>query len=201
LAKVLIATLWNSDAVLLSVTKIGPERLILLVDQEPKDKQADNLKMIKNSIGRVVDVKEIKCKTYDIVNTAQKVSEIIDMQPRDDTIYINITEGRKTMALGLLFGAYSRPKRVRKIAYNPEEDQNSIVYLPKLDFQVNDSQKKLLGEVEGLKYENFTELAKKLDTSRAMLYRNIIDLEKMELIEIVDKGKIRITDAGKIAGL
>ncbi|MBU0758160.1 MAG: CRISPR locus-related DNA-binding protein [Nanoarchaeota archaeon] len=199
MAKVLIATIYNPDPVLLAANRLGPDRLILLADKKPDKNQEDSLNLIKKSLGRVVDVKEVKCEVYDIVQIAEKAVEVIDLQPKDDRIYINITSGRKTKAFGLLFAAYARHDRIAKIAYNPEEDKNSIVYLPKLSFKLTASQKKLLEACCEEEYSNLTEMADKIGISRAMLYRNIDELRDMDLISTEDG--LKLTDAGKIARL
>jgi CRISPR locus-related DNA-binding protein len=199
MAKVLIATIFSADPVLLAANRLGPDRLILLTDKKENDEQTKSFKLIKESLGRVVDVKEIKCEVYDILAVAKKAVDVIDMQPRDDKIYVNITSGRKTKALGLLFAAYARSNRIEKIAYNPEEDKNAIIYLPKLSFKLTESQKIVLEKVESHEYENYSDLAKKIGISRAMLYRNIDELRSMDLVSTEDG--LKLTDAGKIARL
>ncbi len=199
MAKVLIAKLYSPDPVLLAANRLGPDRLILLTDKVSNKEQENSLKLIKESLGRVVDVKEVKTEVYDIVEVARKCVEIIDMQPKDDWIFINITSGRKTKALGLLFAAYARAVRVRKIAYNPEEDRNAVIYLPKLSFKLTESQKKILEQLEKSNYESISDLAKKVDLSNAMLYRALDELKDMDLVSTEDK--IKLTDAGKIARL
>jgi len=199
LAKVLIATVYSADPVLLASNRLGPDRLVLLVNTEITQEEEKSLKIIKNSLGRVIDVKVVKTSTYDIVEIATKCVDIIDMQPKDDIIYVNVTSGRKTKALGLLFAAYARHERIKKIAYNPEEDKNAVVYLPKLSFNLNDSQHKVLDTIAEGKYTNHTELADKTDISRAMLYKNIKELHDMDLIS-TEEG-FALTDAGKIARL
>ncbi|RLE39295.1 hypothetical protein DRJ17_01080 [Candidatus Woesearchaeota archaeon] len=199
--KVLIATLYSPEPVLLASNRLGPDRLVLLIDKEPNKEQEKALKVINDSLGRIIDVKAVKTDVYDIVEVTRKCVEIIDLQPKDDWISINITSGRKTKAIGLLFAAYARHDRVRKIAYNPEENKNSVVYLPKLSFKLTESQKKLLEAVANPKYAKLSlvELAEKIDTSRAMLYRNIDELRDMDLISTEDG--LKLTDAGKIARL
>ncbi|HEC94824.1 MAG TPA: CRISPR locus-related DNA-binding protein [Thermoplasmatales archaeon] len=203
MAKVLIATLYSPDPVLLAANRLGPDRLILLLDKKPNKEQEENFKLIKESLGRVVDVKSIKTEVYDIVKVAEKAVEIIDMQPKDDEIFINITSGRKTKALGLLFAAYARSNRVKKIAYNPEEDKNAVVWLPKLSFKLTDSQKKVLEALndEESSHLSLVDLAEKIGISRAMLYRNIDELRDMGYIFADDSGVFRLTDAGRIARL
>jgi CRISPR-associated protein Csa3 len=201
MAKVLIATLYSPDPVLLAANRLGPDRLILLIDQKPDKDQEKSYKLIQESLGRVVDVKQIKTEVYDIVGVAEKCVEIIDMQPKDDEIFINVTSGRKTKALGLLFAAYARCNKIKKIAYNPEEDKTAVVWLPKLSFKLTDSQKNVLNTLDQkdcLKI-SLTELADKIGISRAMLYRNIDELRDMGYISTEDG--LVLTDAGRIARL
>jgi CRISPR-associated protein Csa3 len=201
MAKVLIATLYSPDPVLIAANRLGPDRLILLIDLKPDKEQEKNYKLIEESLGRVVDVKQIKTEVYDIVKVAEKCVEIIDMQPKNDELFINITSGRKTKALGLLFAAYARCDRIKKIAYNPEEDKNAVVWLPKMSFKLTESQKKVLliiGEEDYTK-SSLTDLTAKIGISRAMLYRNIDDLRDMGYIST--ENGLELTDAGKIAKL
>ena len=194
--KILIATLYNVDPVLVAANKLGPSRMYLLIDKVPSKEQEKSLELLKNSLGRVIDIKVVKTEVYDIVAIATKAVEIIDMQPKDDQIFVNITSGRKTKAIGLLFGAYARPSRVKKILYYPEEKGELPVFLPKLQFQLNESQKKVLEYLEEKKFTSLMLLSEKIDISRAMLYRNIKELEEMGLVE-----DLKLTDAGKIARL
>jgi len=196
MAKVLIATVYGPDPVLIAANKLGPDRMILLVDKEPSKEQEKSIDLIKNSLGRVVDVKVVKTEVYDIVDIARRAVEIIDMQPKDDEIYVNVTSGRKTKAIGLLFGAYTRSSRVKKILYYPQENEAMPVYLPILQFKLTESQKKVLEYLEDGKFSSLMGLSEKIDVSRAMLYRSIKELEEMGLVE-----DLKLTDAGKIARL
>ncbi|MBU0459352.1 MAG: CRISPR locus-related DNA-binding protein [Nanoarchaeota archaeon] len=200
MVKVLIATLYSHEPVVLATTRLGPQRLILLVDKEPSKEQEKSLKIIQDSLGKVIDVKVVKTEVYDIVAVAQKAVEIIDIQPNDDAIYINITSGRKTKAIGLLFAAYARHDRVKKIAYNPEEDKSAVVYLPRLSFKLTESEKKILEKLSSKKrYDNIMDLAKDVDLSTAMLYRAIDELKDKDMV--TTEHGVELTDAGKIARL
>ncbi|MCP3682882.1 MAG: CRISPR locus-related DNA-binding protein [bacterium] len=198
--KVLIATLYNPDPVILAATKLGPDRLILLIDDKPDKEQDKALKLIQSSLGKVIEVKSVKCSVYDIVKTATKCVEVIDLQPKDDIVYVNITSGRKTKAIGLLFAAYARHDKVKKIAYNPEENKKEVIYLPRLSFKLTESQKKILEYLEAENYKTTKELSEKVDLSTAMLYRAIDELKDMDLIISTEEGT-KLTDAGRIAGL
>lgn len=193
--KVLIATLYSVDPILIAANKLGPDRMYLLVDKDLSPEQEKSIKIINDSIGRVIDVKVIKTEVYDIVEVAKESVKLIDLQPKEDEIYINVTSGRKTKAMGLLFGAYCRCSRVKKILYFQEETKEAIS-LPKLQFNLTESQKRVLEYLEQGKYKSLMDLSKKIDISQGMLYRNIKDLEEMGLVE-----DLKLTDAGKIARL
>lgn len=197
--KVLIATLYSPDPVLLAATRLGAERLILFMDKKDGGEQEKALKVIQDSLGRVLDVKAIKVEAYNVVGVARKCVEIIDLESKNNTIYINITSGRKTQAIGLLLAAYARSNRVKKIAYNPDEDKTAVIYLPKLSFRLTDSQKQILECLEEGDFKSLSDLADKVHQSRAMLYRNIKELEEMDLITTQEGFKL--TDAGRIARL
>ncbi len=197
--KVLIATLYSPEPVLLAATRLGPDRIILLVDKEPDKQQEDSIKLIQDSLGKVIEIKTVKTDVYDIVEVAKKAVDIIDMQPNEDHIFVNITSGRKTKAIGLLFAAYARHDKVSKIAYNPEDDKNTVIYLPRLSFKLTESQKQILGVLEKGRYDSIGDLAKKVEMSTAMLYRAVDELKDMDLVTTEDG--IKLTDAGRIAKL
>jgi len=201
--KVLIATLYNPDPVVLATTRLGPDKLILVIDKEPNKELTEALERIKGNYGKVLELEEVKTDAYDIVGVARKCVEIIDRQGKDDEIYANITSGRKTRAIGLLFASYARHDRVKRIAYNPEEDKKAIVWLPRLSFKLTDSQKRILEAIDEGKFETIKDLADKLDKdgalSTAMVYRAIGELEDMDMV--VTEGKLELTDAGRIARL
>ncbi|MFW5891130.1 MAG: CRISPR-associated CARF protein Csa3 [bacterium] len=197
--RVLIATLFHSDAVMLSVTKLGPDRSILLINKEPTKEQEKSIKTLEGALGKVIEIKKVKVDVYDIVSISEKAVEIIDMQPDEDEIFVNLTSGRKTQSMGLLFAAYARHNRVKKIAYYPE-DSKEIVYLPRISFKLTSSQKKILEYLHNNKDgKSIKELADKIEISTAMLYRAIDELKGMDLVS-TEEG-VKLTDAGKIARL
>ncbi len=201
--KILIATFYKPDPVMLAVTRLGPDKLILVYDKEPNAELTENLVFIKKALGNVLEIENVQTEAYDIVDVARKCVEIIDKQSKDDDIFVNITSGRKTRAIGLLFAAYARHDAVKRIAYNPEEDRKSIVWLPRLSFKLTESQKTLLEAIEKGNFTSITDLAEKLEKndklSTAMVYRAIGELEDLDFV--VKEPKLELTDAGKIARL
>lgn len=198
--RVLIATLYGAEPVLMAIARLGVERVVLLIDFKPDEIQQEALEKIKNSLGKAVRIETLKTSNYDIVEIASKCVELIDLKAKDEEIHINITSGRKTKAIGLLFAAYARHDYVSRISYYPEEQEiASVVYLPKLSFKLSRSQKMILEALEKGKYKTIKDLSKKVKLSTAMLYRAIDELRDNDFVAV--DGEIKLTDAGRIARL
>ncbi len=199
---ILISTLYGPDPVLLSCTKLSPDKLILLIT-EPSDKVIDDsIDLIKKSLGRVLEIEIVKIPQYDIVKIAEKVVKTIDKVNLEGQIIVNITSGRKTQSMGVLFGAYARNKHIKKIAYYPEGDEKgSVVYLPILSLKLTDSQEKIIDSIKANKIQSHKSLAEATGLSTGMVYRAVDDLMNQGLIDKTDDEGIILTDAGKIARL
>lgn len=198
MARVLVTTTYSSDSIILAITKLSIERLFLLVDKKPDETQKATIDSINKTFGAVIEVKEKRIELYDFVEVAKAVSDMLDDFSTKDEIYVNITPGRKTQALGVLFGCYARPTRVKKIFYVPE-DTKTMITLPILTFDITPSQKEVLDNIE--KIDTAKALAEEVDTSRAMLYRNIKELVDHGFIEPKEGEGYRLTEAGKVARL
>lgn len=199
--KTLIATLYHPDAVVFTITKLGPDKIILLIDKKPDAVQKKSIETIHSSFGKVLEVVEEKTEPFDVVEIARACVKIIDREQKaGNTIYANITSGYKTKAIGLLLACYARHDFVKKIAYNPYDDKNAVVYLPRLSLKLSDSQKAVLEQLEA-GCTKATEIAEKLKISTAMTYRAISELEDLDMIERDENNTLCITDAGKIARL
>ena len=196
--KVLIATLYGADPVLLAITRLGVERVVLLIDYQPDKIQQEALEKIKALLGKAVKIETLKTSNYDIVEIAAKCVNLIDQKQKDEEIHINITSVRKTKDIGLLFAAYARHDYVSRISYYPEEQEiASVVYLPKLSFKMSKSENMILNVLEKGKYKTMKELSHKVNLSTAMLYRAIDELKDKDFVAL-DEG-IKLTDAGRIA--
>ena len=196
MVRVLIATTYRFEPVMASTTKVSADRLILLIDKKPDDKQKKSVDLIKKSLGSVLEIKTIGIDVYDIVAIAKKSIEIIDLLSDKDEIYIDITSGRKTQAFGLLFGAYARNDRIKKIMYVKEEDKK-IITLPKLSYSLTSGQKRIVEYISKNNIESMTDFSEEVEVSRGMLYKHIKELKEMDIIEETPEG-IQLTDYGQI---
>ena len=199
---ILISTLYGPDPVLLACTKLSPDKLILLVTEQKDKLLDDSIDLIKKSLGRVLDIDLVKIPQYDIVKIAETVVKTIDKLNLEGQIVVNITSGRKTQSMGVLFGAYARNKHVKKIAYYPEgHEKGSVIYLPILSLKLTDSQEKILDSIKSNNIQSHKSLADRTGLSTAMIYRAIDDLMSRGLIDKTEDEGIILTDAGKIARL
>ncbi len=198
MSKVIIATLYGIEPVMLTTTKLGADKLILILSKRPDGKQEKSLEIIKKSLGSVVEIKTIKIDPYDIVQIAEEVVKLIDLLDDKDLIYSNVTSGRKTMCLGLLYASYCRIKKIQKIIYVTEEE-NKLIYLPKLSFNLTPSQQRVMEKIANHKLNTLAKLAEAVGISRGMLYRNIKELQDLDLIE--ENEGLKLTDVGRIARL
>ena len=197
MAKILISTIYSPEPVLYACTKTSPDKLILLITDKKDKTTTEAVKLIQNSIGKVITVALETIPEYDVVEIAKITVGIIDKQSKDNQIIINITSGRKTQSMGVIYGSYARNKYIHKINYYPEE-KNQVIQLPIMNFKLTESQSNIL------KYLNknnlsYAALATKTKLSTAMVYRAIDELQNQSLVERTEKGSLSITDAGKIA--
>jgi CRISPR-associated protein Csa3 len=201
MTKILIATLYIFEPVIAAATKISADRLILLIDHEPDETQQKSLDIIKQSLGSVLEIKTVETDVYDIVEVAKETVKIIDLLSDKDEIYIDVTAGRKTKALGLLFGAYARSDRIRRIMYVKEENKQ-VVNLPKLSYSITPGQQKIIEFLLKNEVRSMSEFAEKVDVSvsKAMLYKHIKELKDMDVIEDTTEG-FKLTDYGRIVVL
>jgi CRISPR-associated protein Csa3 len=199
MTRVLIATLYIYEPIIAAVTKVTVDKLILLIDHEPDEKQSKSLEVIKQSLGSVLEITPIKTDVYDIVEVAKETVKIIDSHSDKDDIYIDITAGRKTKALGLLFGAYARSNRIKRIMYVKEENKQ-IMNLPKLSYSITPGQYKIIEYLMNNKVKSMTAFSEKIDVSRAMLYKHIKELKEMDILEETGEG-LNLTDYGRISVL
>ncbi len=194
--KVLIATIYHHYAVIASASKFSISELILLIDDKPNKTMQKNIKLIEGSLGSVMKIRKIQTELYDINSIATHIVAAIDSIHIKNEIYIDITAGRKSMSLGFLFAAYARMKRIKKICY-VTEDTRKIIFLPRMSYSFNQSQREILQIIN--KNTNITtlQLSEKINLSRGLVYRYITELIEHDAIE-KDEDVLILSDFGKI---
>ena len=191
MSNILLSTIYDDNSVIFSIKKFDIDKVILLVDKKPDNIQNTSIKSIRNIFNNL----EEKIDIYNITDIVKKVVDIIDSISEKDNIFVNITSGRKTQSLAVVFATYQRSRKINKIIYITEEKKDTIV-LPILSFDLTTSQLEILKNID--KMDSINKLEKRLEIGRAMIYRNIKDLQNRGFVEKTKNG-LKLTEAGKIA--
>lgn len=194
---VLVSTIFEqSHSTAASLKNFNIDKAFLLVDKEAKPKQLNSVDLIKKVHGKVTDIVEKRVDVYDIQSVTSEVIHLIDSIPEADKIFVDISQGKKTQAIGVLLACYTRPERITKIVYWGEDGRMTL--LPKLSFGINSKDKKVLRQIE--EANTVKDLSRRISKSREHTYRYINKLKAWGLIEKENDRHI-LTDAGKIARL
>lgn len=191
----LISTIYSLEPVMACITHFTPKKLILLREEDSPDKKIEAERMLKETVGKVMDVDAHITSIYDVVQIAQDTADAIEKEAAQGRkIIINISGGRKPQALGALFGCYSRHEEVERIVYVTQEDQE-IIDLPILNFGISPTKRLILEELQEGE-TSVKNLSVKVGISRGMTYNHIRELRDMGLIH---QNRLEITSAGKLA--
>ncbi|MDI6644290.1 MAG: CRISPR-associated CARF protein Csa3 [Methanobacteriaceae archaeon] len=191
----LISTFYSLEPVMVAITKLSPDKLILLKNKDAKNEKLQSEVTLRKTVGRIIDINTLDTSVYDVVKIARDTAEIIDRESAEENrVIVNVSGGRKTQALGALFGSYARHKQVERIVYLTEED-NEIVEIPKLNYGISTTKKQILKELD-MGNASVKNLSIKVGISRGMTYNHVRELREMGLIE---PNKLEITSAGQLA--
>ena len=191
----LISTIYSLEPVMACITHFTPKKLILLREEDSPDKKLEAERMLKETVGKVIEVDAHLTSIYDVVQIAQDTAEAIEKEAAmGRKIIINISGGRKPQALGALFGCYSRHEEVERIVYVTQEDQE-IIDLPILNFGISPTKRLILEELQEGE-TSVKNLSLKVGISRGMTYNHIRELRDMGFIH---HSRLEITSAGRLA--
>jgi CRISPR-associated protein Csa3 len=191
----LISTIYSLEPVMACITHFTPKKLILLREEDSPSKKLEAERMLKETVGRVMEVTAHLTSIYDVVQIAQDTADAIEKEAAQGRkIIINISGGRKPQALGALFGCYARHEEVERIVYITEEDQE-IIDLPILNFGISPTKRLILEELEKGD-TSVKNLSVKVGISRGMTYNHIRELRDMGFIH---HSRLEITSAGMLA--
>lgn len=195
--EVLISTVYSGDAIKFLIKERAiPTKIYLLV--EKKDMPAEKKKAIEDLKNKLSDFSEIileKCEILNLYNVAKHTVKIIDKEYENkNLINLHISEGRKILALGVLFAANIRSNKIKNIYYVAK---SQLVTLPKLVIKVSNTKRKLLSVIQK-KLNTIDQIEKKLKLPRPTIYAYAKELTEDGFLE-GKNGSFKITDMGRIA--
>ncbi len=210
----LISTIYSIEPVMFCITYFNPKKVVLLMDEDTPKEQIEIERMLRETIGTVLEIQTVKTSLYDVYSVAKDTVDTIEEEKEHNRkVVVNISGGRKPQALGALFGCYARSDMVEQIVYVTEEDKR-IIELPILNFGISQTKRTILEELERsqvpvsdmdmspeeLPEENVhisvKKLSDKIGISRGMTYNHIRELREMGFIDLE---KLEITTAGRLA--
>jgi CRISPR locus-related DNA-binding protein len=204
--RVMIASVFSNNSLKYAITKLSPDELVLVVEKgydmrTDKDSQTkkESIIEIKKTMGEVLTIKILEVNSlYDIqAITKEIVKEIDKYSSQDYDVDINITEGRKTLSLGLMFAAYSRKDKIKGLYYVIKDIDNQVMSLPILSFpQINDIEKEILKIIEK-NIINIEEIKNKTGKSRSVIYLYVRDLKQKGYLS-QEEDNLILTDLAKI---
>jgi len=191
----LISTIYSIEPAMFCITQFSPKKVVLLREEDAVETKLKVEKMLTDTVGKFIEIEPTITSLYDVVRIAKDTAEVIEQEnAHNRKIIVNVSGGRKTQALGALFGAYARHDMVERIVYVTEED-NQIIDLPILSFGISKTKRMILEEIrEG--ETSVKKLAIKVGISRGMTYNHIRELREMGFIAA---DKLEITSAGELA--
>jgi len=197
--RVVISTIYEGYAVKQAITKLSPDKLILLVDEpfdaNKKEKMIQLIKSIKDFFKETLIVETAKIPSYDIPKIMEEVIKIIDKEYKEgNKIFVHTTEGRKTTSFALLFAAYRRKNKINA-AYYITEEKHALIKLPLLNFDINNTKKFFLKEIANGNGE-LKELQKKAKLKPSATYQNIQELRQEGYLS--NDKEPKLTELGRV---
>ena len=131
--RILFTTIFSSNTIKTAINKISNiDEVIYLVEEGLEKEKSDDAKTklgaiedLKSSFKDVIQITELRTSLHDIPKIMADVAKKIDQLSKNETeIFIHISEGRKPLALGLLFAAYMKKEKISGAFYLIKEKMN-----------------------------------------------------------------------------
>lgn len=171
------------------IYKQNPNKVIFITIQDNNTSAA--IKRFKEKFSNIV-FEVVYVKEFDVVGITKKINQLIKRE-KGNTLFINVTEGRKTMSLAGVFAA-SINKGLTEGAFYLRQDTHELMSIPLPEFSLfSETKIKILKELEN-STKDVSEINKKVKVHRSLIYAS--------LKELIIGGHIKkdrsITDSGRI---
>jgi len=194
----LISTFFRFTApVTKGIQRIPVDKNLILYD--PQITKKENFQELKNLLdGFEINYEIIHIPAYDIVQICKIVKNLIDdLHEKGYEITCNVTGGRKTIFAGVLYAAYQRIGKVKKLFYMAQET-DAIIELPIVSWELKPKQRQILelfSKNPELKIEFFKS---EVNLSKPMIYTHIKELKNLGLLTQITRARYEVSLAGKL---
>src|SRR5208283_2366369 len=182
----LICTYYSFEPIVASATQFSPKKIILLVatNSLKKPEVKENIEKAKNMYKNIAPVSVVETNESDLLIVAGDTVKVVESEYHvGNRVIVNVSGGWKLLAQGVIYGCYAREGMVDKIICNDLAADGKIVELPKLSFGLTSSKRELLEEIAARKGRSITEVSKKLDKTRGMVYQHLKELKAVGYVD------------------
>jgi len=190
MGKTLITTIFEGGAVIAALHKFEPDKLIVIVPTPMHKKREKAIKTIKKKF-KFINISLLRTKLYDIPVIVNDICKAIDKEK--NSIYIHMSESRKTQALAALFAGFIKKDKIKGVYYI-EEETGAVLTMPLLNFRLSSTKTKILNAVNNGS-KSVPAIIKKVNKKRSIVYDHIKQLKKDGFLT----DDLKLTDAGKIS--
>lgn len=192
---VLISSFYSFKPFVPAAYKFSPSKIFLVIAEDSLERidVKEGISKVKEIYGKLASIEIVKVKGAELLFVAKKIITLLE-DNKEKKVIVNVSGGWKLLAQGVIYGCYARPDYVEKIVCNNIEN-DSVVELPKLSFGLSSAKKELLEKLEKRNGKSISDIAKKLDRTRGMIYQHLKELKENGYVD----EKFEITDAGRLA--
>lgn len=195
---IIIATAGEEPAgIIESIKKFSCDKLILVADERAKKTVVPKVKETARSLNLTTEV--ITIDPYNVIDTVGKLKELIQIH-KEDNIIINITDGRKTMAIaGAIAGIVSGDK-VDQVIYITEET-HEVISIPRLlnpDKLLRPEKREILKILSQKGTLTAEELRETIGSQMQVTWKHLRELEEIGYVESSGEKpkKYQLTESG-----
>ena len=174
--KSIICTLgYKANVIINTVKMFGGDKLFIF-HGVPNERVSNEIKKVKDAIpSSFIPSQFIQVDHYDIVSIIKKVRKIINQEYLEgNTIFVNISSGRKTLAFGTQLACYIEYNKINRLFYLTEE-KNELIDIPILIWEITEPKKDII-DLINRGVNNLKDIAYKMGLSNSMTYKHINEL-------------------------
>lgn len=172
----------------INIYKHSPNKVYIVTIDDKKTIEDANI--IRSKFPNL-EFETVFIKEFDVVGITERLNKIIKKE-KGNQIFINVTEGRKTMFLAGIYVASLNKDEVEG-AFYLRQDTHELMPVPLIDFDVSPNKLKILAELDKGNKKAMA-IANKMKVNRSLIYASIKDLIKGRYItkewDVTDSGKI-----------
>lgn len=193
---------FHADHIIKPIMTYGANKVILINYLDENSKFKDEVLFAIEKAEELCTISGLECKKLDLEwESFEKTVELISKKIKtEDEVVLNITGGKKTISIAMIYAAFLNPEKISRIVYDEEKEIKEIPMPNTWSRLLSDfkSGKTLTGmeqRILGVIYEknmSISEIAAELRITSPAVLKSVNDLELKGYVESIKEGKSRI---------